>query len=119
MKGLIDPAADVGSCVEASLSRAKDGNAHGKSNQQVPNRMEKLRQSLKRLLLRRKLADKNTFDGEPYTQESINILRAAETQGYVLSVANNKTIAATKNNVTLFVRSNGDIQRFGQNRGFI
>jgi hypothetical protein len=37
MKGLIDPAADVGSCVEASLSRAKDGNAHGKSNQQVPN----------------------------------------------------------------------------------
>jgi hypothetical protein len=83
-----------------------------------PNRIE-LRQSLKRLLLRRKLADKNTFDGEPYTQESLNILRAAETQGYVLSVANNKTIAATKNNVTLFVRSNGDIQRFGQNRGFI
>ena len=52
MKGLIDPAADVGSCVKASLSRAKDGNAHGKSNQQVPNRIEKLRQSLKRLLLR-------------------------------------------------------------------
>jgi hypothetical protein len=84
-----------------------------------PNRLEKLRQSLKRLLLRRKLADKNTFDGEPYTHESLNILRAAETQGYVLSVANNKTIAATKNHVTLFVRSNGDIQRFGQNRGFI
>ena len=84
-----------------------------------PNRIEKLRQSLKRLLLRRKLADKNTFDGEPYAPGSLNILRAAETQGYVLSVANNKTIAATKNNVTLFVRSNGDIQRFGQNRGFI
>ena len=83
-----------------------------------PNRIE-LRQSLKRLLLRRKLADKNTFDGEPYTQESLNILRAAETQGYVLSVANNKTIGARKKNVTLFVRSNGDIQRFGQNRGFI
>ena len=168
----------------------------GKSDQQSPNRLEKLQQSLKRLLLRReglhKLADKNnvtirwnallryddeirtaaeklrpfgdsrvnelaeaffalnedkrylpnivsriteeakqdkarqwakrfryTFDGEPYTQESLNILRAAETQGYVLSVANDKTIAATKNNVTLFVRPNGDIQRFGQNRGFI
>jgi hypothetical protein len=43
----------------------------------------------------------------------LNILRAAQDQGYTLGVERDNTFTAT-NNGTVYLRSNHDIQRFGR-----
>jgi hypothetical protein len=56
-----------------------------------------------------------TADGEPCTDESRKILRQAKKLGYVLTVDDQKTIAATKvGRGTTYLRSNSDIKQFGR-----
>ena len=54
------------------------------------------------------------FDGNACDEKSLDVLRNAEINGYVLTVEDNRAIAATKNSGTSYLRSNFDIQRFGR-----
>lgn len=58
---------------------------------------------------------KRLYGNEVCTEESLSVLRLAESSGYTLTVADNRTIAATKAGTgTSYFRSNSDIQRFGK-----
>jgi len=56
-----------------------------------------------------------TANGELCTEASLNILRQAQMRGYDLFVDEQRAIAATKDGRgTTYLRSNADIERFGQ-----
>ncbi len=60
-----------------------------------------------------------TADGKLATEESLYILRQAWALGYKLEVQNDRTITATRPGKahTSYLRSNGDIQKFGRFEG--
>jgi hypothetical protein len=57
---------------------------------------------------------KRTFENETFTEESLSIIRAAELQGYSVSVEDSGTIIMKKKTHVSYLRSNYDIQRFGK-----
>lgn len=56
-----------------------------------------------------------TSSGELCTEQSLKIIREAEASGYTLDVQENKVVTASKKGGgTSYLRSNSDIQQFGQ-----
>jgi hypothetical protein len=59
------------------------------------------------------ITESQSIRREAERQKSLNILREAERQGYVIGVKEDGTITATKNG-TMFLRLNSDIEHFGR-----
>ena len=100
--------------------------ALGEDKRYLPNIVQKLvseaKQEEERLCVAAEEAEERlwaarfaeTYDGEPCSLAGLAILRRAEAEGYILSVQIDRTILATKGQSTSYLRSNSEIQRFGE-----
>lgn len=57
---------------------------------------------------------RRTADGEPCSDASLSVLRAALAQGYEVAIASDKAFTLTRDSCTSFLRSNYEIERYGE-----